>query len=747
MHPPWRLISYLLAAYLLTLATGSMATEWFLSPTGNDSSGNGSFDNPYKTLGHLLNPEFDIVQAGDIITLRGTAGHDVYNETEVRLRKPLTLRSYEGEWAVISCPIDLEDGVCIQFDPEASGSRLSRLEVTGGTFYALFFQTNWDSRNAQQESGASNIIIEDCKVHDTGRDAIKITPKSNNITIRRCEIYNTGRIYPGDTPLDDKNAEGIDNVNGSGMLVEDSYIHDIATTGLYFKGGAADVIVQRNRIERTGLGGILVGFDTSPDYFDTTLNPNYYESIRGIVRNNVVRDTGYAGIGLYAAQDAIVANNTIVHTATLGHAAIYFGVTLQDFEPMAKRPPNVNPMIRNNLVIQNGGDCVHIRWANEISENGLYSLIGPPGTDYNWFYNKNGPCNFTDTRPGNPLSEGGTFEQWVNLEHVDTHSLTGAIDISAEGHLLPNSPAIDKGIALPQVTEDIDQHPRVSLFDMGADEVADKINQTITFTALADKTFGEGPFTVSATASSSLTVSFTATGHCSIAETTVTLLSAGSCTITAAQAGNALYTAASEVKQTFAIIATPMQTQMLQVSVQGEGSIKSLPAGIECGADCQESYLANTSVTLTATPTAGNTFTGWSGACSGLDVCQVNMNQMWTVMATFTAVNDNLLPICAPATLSPELNLQVPVISFGSEIGWAEMIFVPELFAFKMVQYGVFNSSPPTCQQGAVLTSNVPFTLSLPTVTFGNQSLWANLEFAPTPPYPFLFKVMSYGVK
>ena len=33
---------------------------------------------------------------------------------------PLTLRSYEGEWAVIYCPIDLEDGVCIQFDPEAS---------------------------------------------------------------------------------------------------------------------------------------------------------------------------------------------------------------------------------------------------------------------------------------------------------------------------------------------------------------------------------------------------------------------------------------------------------------------------------------------------------------------------------------------------------------------------------------------------------------------------------------------------
>mgnify|MGYP000947949270 CR=1 FL=1 len=53
--------------------------------------------------------------------------------------------------------------------------------------------------------------------------AIKITPMSRNITIRRCEIYNTGRIYPAGTLLDDKNAEGIDNVNGSRMVVEQSF--------------------------------------------------------------------------------------------------------------------------------------------------------------------------------------------------------------------------------------------------------------------------------------------------------------------------------------------------------------------------------------------------------------------------------------------------------------------------------------------------------------------------------------------
>src|SRR4029077_12269634 len=59
-----------------------------------------------------------------------------------------------------------------------------------------------------------------------------------------------------------------------------------------------------------------------------------------------------------------------------------------------------------------------------------------------------------------------------------------------------------------------------------------KGNQTITFGALANKTFGDADFNVSACASSGLTVTFTATGNCSIAGNTVHLTGPGSCTIT-----------------------------------------------------------------------------------------------------------------------------------------------------------------------------------------------------------------------
>ncbi len=78
-------------------------------------------------------------------------------------------------------------------------------------------------------------------------------------------------------------------------------------------------------------------------------------------------------------------------------------------------------------------------------------------------------------------------------------------------------------------------------------------NQTITFGALANRTFGDSDFSISATASSSLAVAFTASGNCTIAGSTVHITDAGSCTITASQTGNSNYNAANIVQQTFSI--------------------------------------------------------------------------------------------------------------------------------------------------------------------------------------------------
>lgn len=69
----------------------------------------------------------------------------------------------------------------------------------------------------------------------------------------------------------------------------------------------------------------------------------------------------------------------------------------------------------------------------------------------------------------------------------------------------------------------------------------------------------------------------------------------------------------------------------------GRGTIVSEPVGIDCGATCSASFPGGAMVRLRATPEVGSEFTGWSGACAGLDeVCAVRLDDVTEVMGEFT---------------------------------------------------------------------------------------------------------------
>ena len=91
---------------------------------------------------------------------------------------------------------------------------------------------------------------------------------------------------------------------------------------------------------------------------------------------------------------------------------------------------------------------------------------------------------------------------------------------------------------------------------------AQKSNQAINFGTLADKTYGDPDFNVSATADSGLAVSFTAGGNCTVSGSTVHLTGPGNCTITAHQAGDSNYNAATDVPQTFQISSPASASQI-----------------------------------------------------------------------------------------------------------------------------------------------------------------------------------------
>jgi hypothetical protein len=106
----------------------------------------------------------------------------------------------------------------------------------------------------------------------------------------------------------------------------------------------------------------------------------------------------------------------------------------------------------------------------------------------------------------------------------------------------------------------------------------------------------------------------------------------GACTVTMDQARS--------VTATFNTIPVVPPSYTLTVGKNGTGSgtVTSSPPGINCGATCVQTYTEGTVVTLTPTPTAGSTFAGWSGDCTGTGACTVTMSQARSVTATFNVL-------------------------------------------------------------------------------------------------------------
>jgi len=92
---------------------------------------------------------------------------------------------------------------------------------------------------------------------------------------------------------------------------------------------------------------------------------------------------------------------------------------------------------------------------------------------------------------------------------------------------------------------------------------------------------------------------------------------------------------------------------VIDVYLNGAGRVVSLPAGIDCrgngqdpgngtggGRSCSAAFQKNTTVTLTATPDANETFNGWGGACASAGTnatCDLLMDGNKFVYASFTS--------------------------------------------------------------------------------------------------------------
>src|SRR5437868_1575551 len=90
-----------------------------------------------------------------------------------------------------------------------------------------------------------------------------------------------------------------------------------------------------------------------------------------------------------------------------------------------------------------------------------------------------------------------------------------------------------------------------------------------------------------------------------------------------------------ELDASFGLKPTIPSQHVLTAARNGAGSIRSSPAGIDCGATCSAGFGDGTRVTLTATADSGWRFDSWSGGCGGPGDCVVQLAADTAVWATF----------------------------------------------------------------------------------------------------------------
>lgn len=179
----------------------------------------------------------------------------------------------------------------------------------------------------------------------------------------------------------------------------------------------------------------------------------------------------------------------------------------------------------------------------------------------------------------------------------------------------------------------------------------------------------------------------------------------------------------------------PPNGNSLNVAVSGSGRVVSSPAGIDCGAQCTSNFTAATSVTLTATPAAGQVFSSWGGDCAGSTAtCTLAMSQARTVTAAFNAPPATTFALSVSVTGNGVVRSQPAGIDCGSTCS----------AAFAANTSVVLSATPAAGQVltgwgGACTGAGTTCTVTM------SQARSASATFAPAPPVQRTLSVTLAG--
>jgi len=332
----------------------------YVAKNGDDTLGDGTLANPFITISKASK----IVIAGQNIVVR--AG----TYCGATLSKPgtnnawITLKPFTGESVIIeSCGRN----ETLYFYNDAFSAMywiVEGFEVRGGNIYVIKVDT-------------PNVKIIGNNLHGSNRDIIKVVSTANDAVIMGNEIHDNNAVNGA-------NAQGIDITGADRVLVSNNYVHDIPSIGMYAKGNARNTIFENNLLMNIYERGIMLGQST--DAF--RLLDGNYESYDGIIRNNVILNTGEACLASASSFNVKIYNNSCYQAATRAHGAIYLSNESEVFQA------GTNIEIKNNIiyastntnrpVIKVGSNALTDSTTLDIDQNIYWSTTGASSVTFLW---------------------------------------------------------------------------------------------------------------------------------------------------------------------------------------------------------------------------------------------------------------------------------------------------------------------------------------------------------------------------
>jgi hypothetical protein len=279
-----------------TFADGRQPSrEVFVSPAGNNSTGDGSPAKPFQTINRAVQG----VRPGDAIRLRpGTYAPGTFIANLAGTSNaPIWLGGVPGQ----ARPVISGGNTAIQLS-RVRFVIVENLEVAGATANGINCDDGGDYANS---NATRHVLFRNLFIHDIGtggnQDGLKLSGLYD-YAVLDCEF---ARLSAG--------GSGIDQVGCHRGLIARCTFTNAGSNAIQCKGGSADLEIRGNRISNGGLRAINIGGSTGFAFFRpplSTATPNAESrNIRVIANLFQGADTPVAFVGTV---NSLVANNTIV---------------------------------------------------------------------------------------------------------------------------------------------------------------------------------------------------------------------------------------------------------------------------------------------------------------------------------------------------------------------------------------------------------------------------------------------------